>query len=317
MAAPVPTAPLPAAPPLAAAPHSGAPHSDPPHSAPPPAPALASAIELLRAARTAAFRAASPFDRLARRLTGRGDLPPLWLRRHAGPVGKFESSARDSAALIDRLGLLREGDRVVDLGCGCGAMVAALAGRIGVSGSYVGVDVHAPSLSWCRRQWLRDPRLRFERVRRRSPYGGGGEDPGDARLPVADCAADFVLAKSLFTHLLAGEAGDYLREIRRMIAPDGAALITAFLFDGERFAASPPPAFPHPRAGAPVRWRRALRPSAAVAYERRSFLDRIADAGLTVAEEIHGFFPGEAVVPSGQDVLLLLPLRRSGCPGER
>lgn len=300
-----------------AAPVSTAPpHTAPPHSAPPPAPALASAVELLRAARTAAFRAAGPCDRLARRLTGRGDLPPLWLRRHAGPVGKFESSARDSAALIDRLGLLREGGRVVDLGCGCGAMVPSLVERIGERGAYVGVDVHAPSLSWCRQRWRRDPRVRFERVTMRPPYGGGG-DPGAARLPVADGAADFVLAKSLFTHLLADEAGDYLREIRRMVAPDGAALVTAFLFDGERFAASPPPAFPHPRVGSPVRWRRALRPTAAVAYERRSFLDSIADAGLTVAEEIHGFFPGESAVPTGQDVLLLLPLRRSGCPGER
>lgn len=317
MAAPVSTAPPHTDPPPSAPLHTDLPHTDLPHTVLPHAAALASAIEILRAARTAAFRAAGPFDRLARQLTGRGDLPPLWLRRHAGPVGKFESSARDSAALIDRLGLLREGDRVVDLGCGCGAMVPALVERIGERGSYVGVDVHAPSLSWCRRRWRRDPRLRFERVRGRSPYGGGGEEPGAARLPVADGAADLVLAKSLFTHLLAGEAGDYLREIRRMIAPEGAALITAFLFDGERFAASPPPAFPHPRVASPVRWRRALRPSAAVAYERRTFLDRVAGAGLTVAEEIHGFFPGEAAVPTGQDVLLLLPLRRSGCPGER
>jgi SAM-dependent methyltransferase len=260
---------------------------------------------------------AGPFDWLARRLNGRGDLPPLWLRRHAGPVGKLESSARDSAALIDRLGLVREGARLVDLGCGCGAMVPALVERIGERGGYVGVDVHAPSLSWCRRRWRRDPRVRFEPVTMRSRYGGGDEDSVEAPLPVADGAADLVLAKSLFTHLLAGEARHYLREIRRMVAPDGAALVTAFLFDGERFAASPPPAFPHPRVGSPVRWRRALRPTAAVAYERRSFLDSIADAGLTVAEEIHGFFPGEAAVPSGQDVLLLHPLRRSGCPGER
>jgi hypothetical protein len=93
--------------------------------------------------------------------------------------------------------------------------------------------------------------------------------------------------------------------MRRMLAPGGAALVTLFLFDGERFAAAPPPAFPHPGPAAPVRWRRAARPHAAVAYERRWWLARVAEAGLAVEVEVAGFFPGEAALPAGQDVLVL------------
>ncbi|HEX6201659.1 MAG TPA: class I SAM-dependent methyltransferase [Thermoanaerobaculia bacterium] len=263
-------------------------------------------VELLRRGRSAALWALGPVDRSWRLLTGRGDLPPLWLRRHVGPVGRFESAARETAELIARLGLVGEGSRVVDLGCGCGAMVPALAARIGEAGSYLGIDVHRPSLGWCRRRWGGDPRLRFERAAVRSPYGsGGGGAAAEVRLPAGDGEADFVLAKSLFTHLLEEEARAYLGEVRRMLAPGGAALATLFLFDGDRFAAAPPPAFPHPGPGSPVRWRRAARPHAAVAYERRWWRARLEEAGLAVEVEVPGYFPGEAAVPAGQDVLVL------------
>lgn len=272
-------------------------------------------VELLRRGRTVALWALGPADRAWRMATGRGDLPPLWLRRHVGPVGRFESAARETAELIDRLGLVEEGSRVVDLGCGCGAMVPALAARIGARGSYLGIDVHRPSLDWCRRRWAEDPRLSFERVAVASPYGGRGLPAGEVRLPAGDGAADLVLAKSLFTHLLEEEARAYLGEMRRMLAPGGAALVTLFLFDGERFAPAPPPAFPHPEPGAPVRWRRAARPHAAVAYERGWWLARVAEAGLAVEVEVAGFFPGEAAVPAGQDVLVLRPNRPQDTAG--
>lgn len=262
-------------------------------------------IDLLRLGRTGALRALGPLERSWRRLARRPELPPLWLRRHVGPLGRYESAARETAALIDRLGVVREGSRVLDLGCGCGAMVAALAERIGEAGNYLGLDVHRPSLDWCRRRWGSDRRLRFARVAVPSPYGDGAAATGALRLPPADGEVDFVLAKSLFTHLLEAEARAYLDEVRRVLAPGGRALVTLFLFDGDRFADSPPPAFPHPEPGAPVRWRRAARPHAAVAYERRLFLALLAAAGLALEEEIAGFFPGEAAPPAGQDVLVL------------
>jgi hypothetical protein len=54
-----------------------------------------------------------------------------------------------------------------------------------------------------------------------------------------------------------------------------------------------------------VRWRRAARPHATVAYERRWLLARLAEAGLAAEVEVPGFFPGEAAAPTGQDVLIV------------
>lgn len=230
-------------------------------------------------------------------------MPPLWLRRHVGPVGRFESAAREMTATLDRLELIRPGDLVVDLGCGCGAMTSALGERMGEAGRYVGVDVHGPSICWCRRRWASDPRFRFELV------DGSAES---YRFPVADGAAGFVLAKSLFTHLLEPESRVYLAEVRRVLAPGRKALVTAFLFVAGEVE---PPAFPHPRrSGAAVRWRLAARPRAAVAYDRARFEGLVAEAGLTLTTFVPGFWPGTDRPPQGQDVLVLE--RPAECAGD-
>jgi SAM-dependent methyltransferase len=277
----------------------------------PPAPGLAArlltrAVDALRLARTGVLVALGPFDLAWRWARGRRHLPPLWLRRHVGPVGEFERAARAMGELIAALGLVRPGDRVVDLGCGCGAMVPELARQLGPAGRYLGIDVHAPSIRWCRRRHRGDARLRFELAPVRSPYGGWrGPEVATYRLPVTAGGADFVLAKSLFTHLLEEEARAYLCEVRRVLAPGRRALVTAFLFDGA--GAAPPPAFPHPAAAAAVRFRRALRPHAAVAYEAHRCAEMVAAAGLAVERRLDGFFPGTVRVPRGQDVLVLAP----------
>lgn len=259
-------------------------------------------LELLRQIRTGLYRSVSPFEKLL----GRRDLPPLWLRRHVGDPAKFESAAEETAAWIDRFELVRETSCVLDIGCGCGAMVGELASRLGTDGRYVGFDVHAPSVRWCRRRHADDPRLAFELAPIASPYAARpGDQPLELdayRFPLPERAADFVLAKSVFTHLLEDETRHYLAEIRRVLAPGGAALITFFLFDGENVS---PPAFPHPDARAEVRWRLAKRPHAAVAYSKQKIVALIEAAGLRSLHHIEGFWPGESATLQAQDQLIL------------
>ncbi|NJL29267.1 MAG: methyltransferase domain-containing protein [Thermoanaerobaculia bacterium] len=268
-----------------------------------------SALEVLRTTRTAALWLASPAEQWWRRLWGRERLPPLWLRRHVGPVSQFESAARATADWIDKLGLLKPGDLVLDIGCGCGAMVGELARRFGPAGLYVGFDVHAPSIRWCRKHFESDPRLRFELADLRSPYGGGTDEVGSYQFPIEDASTSFVLAKSVFTHLLEPEAEHYLREIARVLSPEGRALVSAFLFQ-TLTDSDPPPLFPHPSdPHSPVRWRLAARPRAAVAYDHAAFTAMIQAAGLEIETLIQGFFPGHKPTLDGQDQLVL---RRAG-----
>ncbi len=177
-------------------------------------------------------------------------------------------------------------------------MATALRGELGPKGRYVGIDVHAPSIVWCRRAFQADPRFRFEVADVRSPYGAGRVSISEYRFPVADASADLILAKSLFTHLSLAEAERYLAEIARTLSADGFALVTAFLFGGDSA-----PAFPH--GAGPVRWRVRNRPAAAMAFARSRFEEMIREAGLRIEKTAFGFYPGTAMTPSGQDVLLL------------
>jgi SAM-dependent methyltransferase len=54
-------------------------------------------------------------------------------------------------AAIEALGL-KPGQRVVDIGCGCGQTAIALAGRVGATGSVLGVDVSRPMLAAARQR---------------------------------------------------------------------------------------------------------------------------------------------------------------------
>lgn len=255
-------------------------------------------IDFGRFVRTAALRACGPVERCFREK----GLPPLWLRRHTGPVANFSRSARDTAALISRLSLLAPDAVVLDAGCGAGAAALEFQKALGGGGKYTGFDVHAPSIRWCRRRFRGDPRFRFEIAEVRTPFSRGfSGNARELRFPAQDETCDLVLAKSLFTHLLAPEAAPYFQEIARVLAPGGRALVTAFLFD----PAGRVPAFPFSDGEGSQKWKIRSRPHAAVAFSRPLFEAMISRAGLRVERSIEGFYPGSSAVPSGQDILVL------------
>jgi SAM-dependent methyltransferase len=252
------------------------------------------------ASRTALLRLLSPFERLGRVLGDRAGvrepLPPLWLRRHAGPIRAFRTSGDQAMEHLERMGLLRPDLRILDFGCGPGSLVPRFARVLGSEGRYLGLDLHGPSIAWCRRSYIGDVRFAFERL-----------DPLAPRpWPVAEGSFDLILAKSVFTHLLEAEARSALSEIRRTLAPGGCAMVTVFLFDGAGFTNRALPWFPCPGPAAPVRWRRASRPTAAVAVEAEVFRAWISRSGLHIDSMLAGYHPGGAEPPTGQDTLFLM-----------
>ena len=134
------------------------------------------------------------------------------------------------------LGGLEPSHRVLDVGCGIGRMARPLTAFLDARGSYDGFDVDAAGVAWCGRNVTpRFPRFRFRHVDvRNDRYNPRGRvAPGEIRFPYADGSFDFVFLTSVFTHMLPGDVGHYLREVARVLAPGGRCLSTWFLRNAE------------------------------------------------------------------------------------
>lgn len=71
---------------------------------------------------------------------------PRWVRMQAGLDAQLDPLGAAALARAE----LRAGDRVVDVGCGCGASSLLAAAQVGPGGSVTGLDLSAPMLAHAR-----------------------------------------------------------------------------------------------------------------------------------------------------------------------
>jgi SAM-dependent methyltransferase len=165
-------------------------------------------------------------------------LPPEHLRIWVGPFANAElftaSGSETVRSIIDLCGL-RPVARVLEVGCGCGRIAAALAPYLSGKGRYDGFDVAAPLVTWCQQEL--QPRLPQFHFRLVDEVHAAGHNPSGSRsaaefeFPYPDATFDLTILISVLTHILPDAIANYLRETARVLAPGGSAFITTFLFD--------------------------------------------------------------------------------------
>lgn len=225
----------------------------------------------------AVFRAREGREALRVRLReGRGDptLPPPLMRvRVVGIADEeaFTSSGRQIIGEFESV-LVRHGasfgtaSAILDIGSGCGRLARCLPAA--AQPRVTGVDIDKPAVAWCRRhlpgRWL-DVAL------------GGA-------LPLGDGEVDVVYASSVITHLHRHTAEAWMREVGRVTAPGGLALIT--FHDPDHDSAGPVRAAVA-RDGYAVRADHLEGSNMLAAYQSVDFMRRLGrDAGLGLEEHV-------------------------------
>lgn len=255
---------------------------------------------------------------VGRRLLGRHDpsLPPRWLQFVGG--GDFTTIGDRFLGHCRQLAHLLPDEDVLDVGCGVGRIARALTGYLGPYGSYEGFDIVADAVRWCRRSITsRHPNFRF----RHADVRNGGYNPRgrhtavEFNFPYPDASFDFVVAASLFTHMLPAEVAHYLDEIRRVLRPGGRCLTTFFVLNAESLALAVEgrASLHFPYEGPGYRSSRADHPEDAIAYFEEDVRQMFRQARLCIREPIYpGGWCGREGALEGQDIIIAY--RESGEP---
>lgn len=143
-------------------------------------------------------------------------LPPSGLaRRVGGQEGEqfLAQGQRIKQTIVDALPAdwTFAGARVLDFGCGVGRVLRHFAAETSQAELH-GCDVDLQSIAWLREAF--PPVFRVTTCEPQPP------------LEYADDTFDLIYVISIFTHLVDGEWEPWLRELHRVLRPDGVALVT-------------------------------------------------------------------------------------------
>jgi SAM-dependent methyltransferase len=162
-------------------------------------------------------------------------IPPLEMRRLVGPTDEaaFDNPSGDLTFDVDAA--LYES--VLDFGCGCGRVARRMIQQRERPARYLGIDIHAGMIKWCQANLSpHAPGFRFVH----HDVFAAGLNPGRGKprtlpFPAEEASMTMVVAISVFTHLVEEQIVHYLREVRRVLRPDGVLVSTFFLFDKSGF----------------------------------------------------------------------------------
>lgn len=130
--------------------------------------------------------------------------PDSWL--DAAPPIALSSFTGIGAPLLDAE--LREGEQVLDLGCGAGVDTVLMARRVGPTGHVYAVDL-APGMIAAAAQAIAEAGLRNVTL-----YEAGAED-----LPLPDASVDVAMVNGLFN--LVPDKHAVIHELSRVVRPGG------------------------------------------------------------------------------------------------
>lgn len=127
----------------------------------------------------------------------------------------------------------KNGNHILDIGCGTGLLGIAAEPYTTDGGSYTGIDVIKKDINFCREHYKNPEQFKFIHFDVANPSYAASQPAVQKKWPVGDDSYDMVTALSVWTHLREEDALFYFKEIARVLKTGGRAVITFFYLDGD------------------------------------------------------------------------------------
>jgi SAM-dependent methyltransferase len=222
----------------------------------------------------------------------------------------------EGATSLLRNAIIPEQGMVLDVGCGCGRIAAALTQAVDERLRYVGVDI-IPEVVAFARTWIteRYPHFQFRLLDESHPsydyYRPLGTKADIARLSEVAPAESFdsFFALSLLTHLDFPAARTLLQQIHQTLKPGGRGFVTIFALDEFSRAAidarTAVLSFPNTSASGLAYIEKVEEPTYAVAYDKTNLLPLFNEAGFSLDDVIRGYWMDGSGRNGFQDAALI------------
>jgi ubiquinone/menaquinone biosynthesis C-methylase UbiE len=147
--------------------------------------------------------------------------------------GDFLNQGKRYVDIFAKHAYLKPSDSVLDIGSGIGRMAIPLAYYMNNDARYEGFDLMKVGVDWCKNNITTlHPNFNFKHVALKNDlYTNEGEAAENFVFPYKDEQFDFCFLTSVFTHMTDKQVENYLKEIKRVLKPNGRCLATFFLLN--------------------------------------------------------------------------------------
>jgi len=163
-------------------------------------------------------------------------LPPVELMRTEGidVLEEWFRWAEEWSMLLRIYGRIRRESAVLEIGCGLGRIAFPLRYVLSARGTYDGFELCEPKVRFLNEAFAsryQNFRFRWADIKNTWYNPRGSLDASSYVFEYPDEAFNVVFAASVFTHALPEVTSRYFKEIRRVMRPDGRAVLSFFLLD--------------------------------------------------------------------------------------
>lgn len=124
----------------------------------------------------------------------------------------------------------KSGLKILDAGCGSGLLGISSEDFVGEGGKYVGIDVDKERIAFARSNFPAQTHS-FVHITDLNRFYALEQKTDKSPWPCESDSFDLVTALSVWTHFSEEDARFYLKEVRRVLRPNGRAIITFFILD--------------------------------------------------------------------------------------